>query len=126
MSAYTDGFVIIVPKKNWDDYQEMAELASEVWIEYGALDYQECLGDDLENDDCGASFTGSLAVAPDEVVVFAWISYESREHRDIVNAKVMKDPRIEGMSQPEQMPFDSKRMLYGGFQNFVSRSAADR
>ncbi|MFC5051451.1 DUF1428 domain-containing protein [Rubritalea spongiae] len=121
MSGYTDGFVITIPKSNIEEYQKTAEVAKDVWLEYGALDYRECIGEDLESqNDCG-SFLSALKVGEGETVVFAWISFESRVHRDIVNSKVMKDPRIMDICGSDEMPFDPKRMLYGGFEVFVSR-----
>ncbi|MDQ8184014.1 DUF1428 domain-containing protein [Pelagicoccus sp. SDUM812002] len=121
MSGYTDGFVIPIPKGKIEEYRKMAEAANEVWLEHGVLDYKECIGEDLAaNKDCG-SFPDSLGIKEDEVVIFAWISYKSREHRDEVNAKVMKDPRIAGMCESGEMPFDPTRMLYGGFEVFVSK-----
>ncbi len=113
---YVDGFVVPVPKENLDAYRRMAELAAAVWREYGALDYREWIADDVPAGKV-TSFPLSVALKPDEVVIFAWITYESRAHRDEVNAKVMKDPRIQ--MDPGAMPFDGKRMIYGGFTPFV-------
>ena len=112
---YVDGFVIAVPKKNLKAYFRMAEKASEVWREYGALDYKECAGDDLRVK-FGVSFLKQMKVKPSETVVFSYIVYKSRAHRDSVNAKVMKDPRIKNMCDENKMPFDVKRMVYGGFK----------
>lgn len=123
MSGYTDGFVITVPKNKIEEYRKMAEIGNEVWLEHGALDYKECVGEDLEQKEGCGSFLSALQVGPEETVVFAWISYKSREHRDEVNAKVMKDPRLAGMCGSENMPFDPKRMLFGGFEVFVPGSA---
>jgi predicted lactoylglutathione lyase/uncharacterized protein YbaA (DUF1428 family) len=117
MKRYVDGFVLPVPKKNLDLYLAMAESAAKVWREHGALEYRECVGDDLSVEGM-MPFPGVVALKPDETVVFAWITYESREHRDAVNAKVMKDPRIAGLD-PAAMPFDCKRMVYGGFKTIV-------
>ena len=117
--SYVDGFVIPIPKKKMKAYEKMAKAASKVWMEHGALDYKECVADDLEVK-CGLSFKQLLKLKPGETVVFAWITYKSRKHRDQVNAKVMKDPRInEMMKEGEPMPFDDKRMSYGGFAAFV-------
>ena len=116
--AYVDGFLVPVPKKNIDAYRRMSKKASKVWMDHGALEYRECLGDDL-NIKGTMAFPKQMRTKPNETVVFAWIVYKSRAHRDRVNAKVMKDPRIGGMVTPETMPFDCKRMCYGGFKVFV-------
>lgn len=115
--AYVDGFVLPVPKQNLDAYREIAQRAGEVWREYGALEYRECVADDVKPGEV-TSFPQSVALKPDETVVFAWIVYKSRAHRDEVNAKVMKDPRMTSVD-PKDMPFDGKRMIYGGFETFV-------
>jgi uncharacterized protein YbaA (DUF1428 family) len=115
--AYVDGFVLPVPKKNLPAYQRMAQKASRIWQEHGALEYRECVGDDLDVK-MGRSFPHQLKLKPGETVVFAWIVYRSRAHRDRVNAKVMKDPRMAGMGA-NGMPFDVKRMVYGGFKTVV-------
>lgn len=116
--SYVDGFVLPVPKKNLDAYRRMALKASKIWMEHGALEYRECAGDDLDVK-CGVPFTKSAKCKPSETVVFAWIVYKSRAHRDRVNAKVMKDKRIEKMMDPKNPPFDWKRMVYGGFKAIV-------
>jgi uncharacterized protein YbaA (DUF1428 family) len=117
MPRYADGFVIVVPKKNLKAYEAMSKKAGKVWKEYGALEYCECVGDDV-NVKFGTPF-GKLANAKkNEVVVFSWILYKSKAHRDRVNAKVMKDPRV-GPDMTGEMPFDMKRMSYGGFELFV-------
>ena len=115
--AYVDGFVLPIPKQNLDAYRDFAKKAGAVWREYGALEYRECVADDVKPGEV-TSFPQSVALKPDETVVFAWIVYKSRAHRDEVNAKVMKDPRVAGMD-PKDMPFDGKRMIYGGFEMFV-------
>jgi len=113
---YVDGFVLAVPKKNLDTYKEMARTAGGVWKEHGALDYVECIGDDVPYGEL-TSFPRAVQAKDDETVVFAWVTYESRQHRDEILAKVMADPRMKaGM---ENMPFDGKRMIYGGFESFV-------
>lgn len=118
MSKYVDGFVIPVPKDKLEDYKKMAAIGAEVWKSYGALDYYETVGDDLVQEGV-TSFETLAGLSENEVVIFAWIVYESREERDRINALVMKDPRIaEGMS-PENAPFDCKRMSYGGFKVLV-------
>jgi uncharacterized protein YbaA (DUF1428 family) len=115
--SYVDGFVLPVPKKNLDSYRRLATEASEIWKDHGALEYRECVGEDLDSEGMGITFPRALGVSPDETVVFAWIVYESREHRDQVNEKVMADPRMAEM--PGDMPFDVQRMLYGGFETVV-------
>jgi uncharacterized protein YbaA (DUF1428 family) len=111
--AYTDGFVVPVPKKNLDQYRELARKAAAIWREHGALEYREWIADDVKPGKL-TSFPQSVNLEEDETVVFAWIIYKSRAHRDEVNAKVMKDPRM-NMDQAS-MPFDGKRMIYGGFE----------
>lgn len=117
---YVDGFVIPVPKKNLAAYLKMAKLGAKVWREYGALEYRECVGDDLRIKGMPTSFPARLKLKPNETLVFSWIVYKSRAHRDRVNAKVMKDPRMNGFT-PKSMPFDVKRMLMGGFKVMVDR-----
>jgi uncharacterized protein YbaA (DUF1428 family) len=114
--SYVDGFVIVVPKKNLKAYVKMARVGQKVWKKHGALDYRECWGDDLDPG-FGAGFKKMLKVKPSETVVFAYIVYRSRAHRDQVNKKVMSDPSMsEG---PQEMPFDMRRMAYGGFRTLV-------
>lgn len=113
--AYVDGFLVPVPKKNLDAYKALARMASEVWKEHGALAYVETIGDDVPYGEV-TSFPRAVQAKDDELVVFAWIVYESREARDAINAKVMADPRMKGDAA---MPFDGKRMIYGGFQPFI-------
>ncbi len=115
---YVDGFVLPVPKKNLNAYFQMAKKVGKIWREHGALEYRECAGDDLKVK-VGMPFPRSAKVKPGETVVFSWIVYKSRSHRDRVNAKVMKDPRTAGMCDPKSMPFDVKRMTYGGFKILV-------
>ena len=115
---YVDGFVLPVPKKNLTAYRRIAQLAGKIWREHGALDYKECAGDDL-NIKMGVPFPRQMKLKAGETVVFAYIVYKSRAHRDRVNAKVMKDPRIANMCDPKNMPFDPKRMVYGGFNVIV-------
>jgi uncharacterized protein YbaA (DUF1428 family) len=115
---YVDGYVLPVPKKNLPTYRRMAQKAGKVWREYGALQFCECVGDDLKVK-MAASFPRTIKLKPGEVVVFSWIVFKSRAHRDSVNAKVMKDPRLIKMMDPKAMPFDSKRMVYGGFKVVV-------
>ncbi len=115
---YVDGFVLAVPKKNLPAYVRMAQKAGKIWREHGALEYRECAGDDLDTK-MGISFPRMVKAKPGETVVFAWIVYKSRAHRDRVNAKVMKDPRLNEMMESKEMPFDVKRMAYGGFKVIV-------
>lgn len=118
MATYVDGFVLPVPKKNLAAYLRIAKKASKIWKEYGALDYKECVGDDLDAK-FALPFPRGIKTKPGETVVFSYIVYKSRAHRDKVNAKIMKDPRIAAMCDPKDMPFDCKRMLYGGFKAAV-------
>jgi uncharacterized protein YbaA (DUF1428 family) len=117
-TQYVDGFVLPVPKAKLAEYQAIAEKAAAIWMEYGALDYRECVGDDMEIPDM-LGFPKIAAAKEDETVVFAWITYESREKRDEINAKVMADPRLTESCNPENAPFDCKRMAYGGFNPIV-------
>src|SRR5437870_7716001 len=114
MAHYVDGFVVPVPLRNLDAYRRMAEQAGKIWMEHGALEYIECIGDDVKPGKV-TSFPQAVKLEPDETVVFAWIVYESREHRDRVNAAVMADPRIADMD-PKTMPFDGMRVFWGGFE----------
>jgi uncharacterized protein YbaA (DUF1428 family) len=116
--GYVDGFVLPVPKKNLPAYRRMAQKAGKIWREHGALDYKECAGDDLKIK-MGVPFPRQMKTKPNETVVFAYIVYKSRAHRDRVNAKVMKDPRLAGMGDLKSMPFEAKRMVYGGFKVLV-------
>jgi len=116
MPRYVDGFVLPLPTKNVAAYRGMARKGGKIWIEHGALEYHECVGEDLDVK-FGMPFSRSAKVKPGETVVFAWIVFKSRTHRDRVNAKVMKDPRMQ--EGPKEMPFDVKRMVYGGFTTIV-------
>ena len=115
---YVDGFVLAVPKASLEAYKEMARVGGEVWMDHGALSYVECIGDDVPMGEL-TSFPRAVQAKDDEVVVFSWITYESRAKRDEVNAKVMADPRLKGSA--ESMPFDGKRMIFGGFESFLAR-----
>jgi uncharacterized protein YbaA (DUF1428 family) len=117
MARYVDGFVIPLPVKNLEAYRAMARKAGKVWKEHGALAFRECVGEDLAVKGM-ASFRGLARAKAGETVMFSWIEYRSRAHRDRVNAKVMKDPRIGAMGPV--MPFDVKRMAYGGFETLVA------
>ncbi len=116
--AYVDGFVLPVPKKNLTAYRRLSRKAGRVWRDHGALEYRECAGDDLDVK-MGVSFKKLAKLKPGETVVFAFIVYESRAHRDRVNATVMKDPRVKEMMNEKSPPFDDKRMSYGGFKVVV-------
>ena len=115
--AYVDGFVLAVPTRKLDAYRRLSQRAGKVWREHGAREYRECIGDDL-NVKMGVPFPRLAKAKPGETVVFSWIVYKSRAHRDRVNAKVMKDPRIT-KTMTEPMPFDVKRMTMGGFKVIV-------
>jgi len=121
---YVDGFVLPVKKKNLPAYKRLAQQASKIWREYGALEYRECFADDLKSA-MGIPFPKLAKIKPDETVVFAWIVYKSRAHRNSVNAKVMKDKRFANMD-PTKMPFDCQRMTYGGFKIVVESMAKRR
>ena len=118
MARYVDGFVIAVPKRKLGAYRSLARKASKVWKEYGALDYCECAGDDMKSF-CGIPFPKLARCKPGETVVFSWIVYRNKAHRDRTNAKIMADPRIAAMCDPTDMPFDMKRMSMGGFKILV-------
>jgi uncharacterized protein YbaA (DUF1428 family) len=117
--AYVDGFVLCVPKKNLKAYRNLASKAGKVWREHGAVQFVEAVGDDLEVK-FGVSFTRMMKPKPGETVMFSFIVYKSRAHRDKVNAKVMSDPRLKKMMENTPMPFDAKRMVYGGFKFLVN------
>jgi uncharacterized protein YbaA (DUF1428 family) len=117
MPLYVDGFIVPVPKKSLEAYRKLAQLGKKVWLDHGAIDYRECVADDVKPGKW-TSFPRSVKLKPNETVVFAWVTYKSRKHRDRVVAKVMKDTRFAGMD-PKSMPFDGKRMIYGGFTTIV-------
>jgi uncharacterized protein YbaA (DUF1428 family) len=114
--SYVDGFLIAVPKTNIDAYRAQAELAGKIWKEHGALAYVECIADDVPYGEL-TSFPRAVMATEDETVVFSWIVYPSRESRDAINGKVMADERLKGMMK--NMPFDAKRMIYGGFKTLL-------
>jgi uncharacterized protein YbaA (DUF1428 family) len=116
---YVDGFVVPVPKKNKQAYLRMARKAGKVWREHGALDYVECVADDVKPGK-HTSFPQSVKLKPGEVVWFSWIVYKNRKQRDAVMKKVMKDKRLASMMDPKSMPFDGKRMFYGGFKAMIN------
>ena len=115
---YVDGYVVPVPKKKIADYRRIARVAGKVWRDHGALEYIECVADDVKPGK-RTSFPQSVKLRPGETVVFAYIVFKSRAHRDRVNANVMKDPRLTNMMDPKAMPFDGKRMFWGGFKVLV-------
>jgi uncharacterized protein YbaA (DUF1428 family) len=114
--AYVDGFVLAVPKANLEAYKDMARMAGKVWMELGALSYVECIGDDVPMGEL-TSFPRAVQAKDDEVVVFSWVTYGSKASGDEIMAKVMADPRLP--QGPENMPFDGKRMIFGGFESFL-------
>jgi uncharacterized protein YbaA (DUF1428 family) len=116
---YVDGFVVPVPKKNLAAYRRMAQKAGKVWKEHGALEYIECVADDVKPGKV-TSFPQSVKLKNDETIVFSYNVYKSRKHRDLVNKKVMSDKRLGSMMNPKTMPFDGKRMFWGGFKEIVA------
>lgn len=116
--SYVDGFVLAVPTRNLAAYRKMARTAGKVWMEHGALEYRECVADDVSPGKL-TSFPQSVMLKRGETVVFSWIVYKSRAQRDRVNAKVMKDPRLAHMMDPKKLPFDGARMFWGGFKTIV-------
>ena len=121
MTHYVDGFVVPVPTAKLDAYRRMAEQAGKIWMELGALEYRECVGDDVKPGKL-TSFPQAVQLKDGETVVFSWIVYKSREDRDRINAKVMEDPRMKPMMDPKTMPFDGQRMFWGGFKSFLELS----
>ena len=118
MGRYVDGIVLPVPRARLDEYRRMARRAGKVWREHGALEYVECVADDVDPGK-RTSFPRSVKLKPDEVVVFSWIVYKSRAQRDRIVKKVMADPRLADMMHSRDMPFDGKRMFWGGFKTMV-------
>lgn len=117
--TYVDGFVVPVPKKKLAAYRSMAKKAGKVWIDHGALSYVECIADDVKVGK-RTSFPRSVKLKPGEIVVFSWITYKSRGARDRIMDKVMKDKRLAAMMNPKTLPFDGRRMIFGGFKTFVT------
>lgn len=115
---YVDGFVLVVPKKNLKAYEKMARVGAKVWREHGALKYHECVGEEMDVK-FGLPFPKLTKAKKGEVILFSYIEYKNRKHRDRVNAKVMKDPRLAACMDPKKMPFDMKRMACGGFETLV-------
>ena len=118
MPRYVDGFLVPVPRSNVNEYRRIAQKAGKVWVEHGALEYRECVGDDLKATGM-TSFKKSARTKPNETVVFSWIVYKSKADRNRIIKKVMKDPRLADMMSPEATPFDVRRMAYGGFRTIV-------
>lgn len=116
---YVDGYVLPVPKKKLQAYRSMAQKAGKIWREHGAIEFRECVADDVKPGK-RTSFPRSVKLKPGETVMFSWIVFKSRAQRDRVNAKVMKDPRLTGMMNTKDLPFDAKRMFWGGFKVLVS------
>ena len=116
--SYVDGFVIPVPRENLDAYKKMARKAGKVWMDHGALAYHECVGDDVPVGK-RTSFPQSVKLKEGEVVVFSWIIYATKAQRNKTNKLVMADPRLKDMMDPKSMPFDGKRMFFGGFKEIV-------
>ena len=125
MALYVDGFVVPVPKRKLQAYIRMARKAGKVWMEYGALEYRECLADDVKPGK-RTSFPRSVKLKRGETVVFSWVVYKSRRQRDSINAKVMKDPRLADMMDPKTLPFDGKRMFWGGFKTIIELKGRTR
>ena len=120
--SYVDGYVVPVPVKNVDAYKKMARKAGRIWLEHGALQVMECIGDDVKPGKL-TSFPQAVKLKADEVVFFSWIVYKSRRDRDRINKKVMADPRLAGMMDLKSLPFDAKRMFWGGFKPAVELHA---
>jgi len=118
MAHYVDGFVVPVPTSKLDAYRQLAERVGKLWIEHGALQLWECVGDDVKPGKV-TSFPQAVQLKDDETVIFSWIVFASREDRDRINAKVMDDPRMKDMMDPKTMPFDGMRMFWGGFKTVV-------
>ena len=118
--TYVDGFILAVPKKNLATYKKIATLAAKVWMEHGALSYAECVADDVKPGKW-TSFPQSVKLKKGEVVIFSWITYKSRKSRDTILGKVMKDKRMAKYMNAKAMPFDGKRMIYGGFKTMIEK-----
>jgi uncharacterized protein YbaA (DUF1428 family) len=123
--SYVDGYVLPVPKKNLQAYARMAKKAGKVWLDHGAIEFHECVADDVKPGK-HTSFPQSVKLNSGETVIFSWIVFKSRAHRDSVNAKVMKDPRLADMMDPKALPFDGKRMFWGGFKVLVEGQTTKR
>ncbi len=122
-AGYVDGYVLPVPKKNRDAYKKMAKLAAKVWIEHGALQYLEAEGEDMKKQPFCMNFKQIVEPKRNESIIFAFVLFKSRAHRDKVNKKVMEDPRMNPENAEKDMPFDCKRMIYNGFKTLVNMSS---
>jgi uncharacterized protein YbaA (DUF1428 family) len=120
--TYVDGFIVPVPKKKLADYRKMARLAGKVWMDHGALSYVECVADNVAKGKW-TSFPRSVKLKAGEVVIFSWITYKSRKSRDTIMAEVMKDKRLAKYMDPKKMPFDGKRMIFGGFKSIIEMAS---
>lgn len=118
MARYVDGFILPLPKRKLDEYRRGARKAGKIWIEHGALEYRECIAEDVKPGKV-TSFPQGVKLKRGEAVVFSWIVFKSRAHRDKVNKKVLEDPRIADIMDADSMPFDGQRMVYGGFDVIV-------
>lgn len=123
MSNYIDGFVLPIPQDRLDDYRRLVEKIADIWIEHGALEYRECVGDDLALEGT-RSFADATGASREEAVVFGYVVFESREARDAANKKVAADPRMVDLMESSNSGFDAERMVYGGFKPFVRSSSA--
>jgi uncharacterized protein YbaA (DUF1428 family) len=118
---YVDGYILPVPTRKLDEYKKIARKAGKVWMDHGALEYRECVADDLQTA-IGTPFRDMVQTKRGETIIFAWVFYRSKAHRDRVNAKVMSDPRLKDMG-PDMVPFDVSRMAYAGFTTVVNLTA---
>lgn len=118
MARYVDGFIVAIPTRNVEAYRKLSRKSGKVWMEHGALEYVECIADDVKPGKL-TSFPQSVKLKADETVAFSWITYKSRKHRDTVNKKVFADPRLAAMMDMKNLPFDGKRMIFGGFKSIV-------
>ena len=116
--AYVDGYIVPVPRRKLEAYRRASKKMGKIWREHGALDLRECVADDVKVGK-RTSFPRSVKLKPNETVIFSWVVFKTRAHRDRVNAQVMKDPRLAALMDPKAMPFDGKRMIYGGFTTLV-------
>ena len=121
MGKYVDSFIVAVPKKNLDEYKRIANISADLWMDHGAIDYVECIADDVSVGEL-TSFPRSVNLEEGEVVIVAYITYENKSHRDEVNKKVFEDPRMGEAIDIKNLPFDGKRMIIGGFETFLERT----
>lgn len=118
MANYIDGFALPLPRNRRDEYRRVVEAIAEIWKEHGAIDYKEFIGDDLHMEGT-RSFTETLEVKDDEILIFGWVEFESREKRDLANEKISADPRVALLMENAEIGFDAKRMVYAGFSPFI-------